>query len=128
VTKDKLRVAARIVLSLVFVGVGVAHFAVPADFVAIMPPYLPYHLELVYLSGVFEVALGLAILVPSIRRYAGWGMVALLIAVFPANVQHALHPPPHMDVGMWGYVRLPFQIVFVVWTLWVTRDEPSADG
>jgi len=124
--KERLRTLARWLLAFVFVGVGVTHFVVPDDFVAIMPSYLPWHYELVIVSGVFEVMGGLGILVPRVRRLAGWGLVALLVAVFPANVQHALHPPPGLDVGIFAWIRLPFQLVFIAWALWVTRPAPSS--
>jgi len=117
-----------LVLSLFFVAIGVGHFVSPDPFVAIMPDYLPFHLELVYLSGAFEVGLGLAVLFQPVRRWAGFGIVALLIAVYPANINMALHPEPFLAQGMSEfalYARLPFQFVFMAWALWVTRPDPS---
>ena len=75
--------------ALFFVAVGVTHFTHPAFFLKIMPPALPAHLALVYLSGAFEILGGLGLLVPRTRRFAGWGLIALLIAVFPANLYMA---------------------------------------
>ena len=123
---DHLRRAARILLALVFIGLGLAHFIVMDDFVAIMPPYLPWHVELVLLSGVFELAGGALLLTGKLKQLTRWGLVLLLIAVFPANVQHAMHPPPDADLGVMGWIRLPFQLVFIAWTLWVTRPDPPA--
>jgi len=125
-TKEWLRIFARAVLSLIFFVAGVAHFTHAEMFVAIMPPYLPWHLELVWISGVFEIAGAVGLWVPRLRSAAGWGLVALLIAVWPANLQHALHPPPDADLGAFGWVRLAFQVVFIAWAWWVSRPEPSA--
>lgn len=101
------------------------HFANAAFFTAIMPPYLPFHLELVYLSGVFEIALGLAILPLATRAQAGLG----LVAVFPANIHMALNPDAYVEAGTsigFIYGRLPFQFLFMYWAWWATRpDAPS---
>ena len=70
---------------------GSLHFLIPGFYLSMMPPWLPWHLELVYLSGVFEVLGGVGLLVPRLRRVACWGLIALLLAVFPANVQYTLN-------------------------------------
>ena len=117
-----LKPALKWLLAAVFVGAGVNHFVNPAVYVRIMPPYLPWHLELVYVSGVFEVVLGVLLLVPRWTRLAAWGLIALLVAVFPANVHMALHAdqfPEIPPVALW--VRLLFQGVFVLWAFWYTR-------
>jgi uncharacterized membrane protein len=119
-----LRRAALVVLALSYVGVGVAHFTHTDMFVAIVPPALPAPRVLVWISEIAEVALGLAVLVPRVRPWAGWGLLALLIAVFPANIYMAvsevglpgLEPPPRW--ALWA--RLPFQLVFAAWALWAT--------
>ncbi|MBI1916252.1 MAG: DoxX family protein [Planctomycetes bacterium] len=121
------RALLRIVLAFFFVGAGVLHFVRPKLYLEIMPPYLPWHRELVYLSGVFEITGGLGILVPSLRRAAGWGLIALLVAVFPANVQMFL------DALATGWtaktvialVRLPLQIPLILWVWWCMRDAPG---
>jgi uncharacterized membrane protein len=117
---------ALLALSLFFVFAGVNHFLSPAFYVSIMPPWLPAHLELVYLSGVFEVLGGLAVLPRPTRSLAGWGLVALLFAVYPANLHMAMNPDAFVAGGMplWGlYARLPLQLVFVLWAWWATRPE-----
>lgn len=117
---------ALIVLAMFFVAIGVGHFVSPDPFVAIMPDYLPLHLELVYLSGVFEVGLGLAVLFRPVRQWAGYGIVALLIAVYPANINMALNPEPFLEQGMTMfalYARLPLQFVLMAWAIWVTRPD-----
>jgi len=111
-------------LSLAFISAGVNHFTKPDFFVAIMPPYLPAHLELVYLSGVFEILLGIAVLVPAVRSLAGWGLIALLIAIFPANLHMALHPELFPDIAPAAlYIRLPIQFILIAWAFWATRDD-----
>lgn len=115
----------RYLLAACFIGAGVLHFVIPDFYVAIMPPYLPWHLELVWISGVFEILGGVGVLFPQpLRRQAAWGLVALLVAVFPANLHVALN-----DVAVGGapaspvfnWVRLPFQLVFIAWVLWCTK-------
>jgi uncharacterized membrane protein len=81
-------------------------------------------LFLVYLSGAFEIVLGAALLVPRCRRMAAWGLIALLVAVFPANIHMAVNPelfPAYRPVMLWA--RLPLQMVFVIWAYWYTRPD-----
>jgi uncharacterized membrane protein len=101
-----------------FVLNGVLHFASPRAYGRMMPPYLPRHRELVYASGAAEAVGGLGLMQPATRRLAGWWLIATLIAIFPANINMALHPErfpkvPGGAVALW--VRLPFQAVFVAW-------------
>ena len=124
---------ALILLAVAFVVAGSNHFVSPEFFVAIMPPYLPAHLELVYLSGVFEIAGGIGVLIPRVRSLAGWGLVLLLVAVFPANFHMAMNPELFSDVSPFAlYVRLPMQIAFILWAYWATRPDtastPGGDG
>lgn len=114
-------------LGLLFVAAGVNHFVHPDFYVRIMPPYLPWHLELVYLSGVFEIILGALLLVPSYTRLAAWGLIALLLAVFPANLHMALNShlfPEIPAAALW--LRLPLQGVLIAWAYWFTREENLA--
>lgn len=99
-----------------FVFAGAMHFARPRLYLAIMPPWLPARLELVYASGVAEIAGGLG-LMTRWRRAAGWWLLATLAAVFPANVHMALHPEDfRVPGGRWTLLaRLPFQLVFAAW-------------
>jgi len=126
---QQLRAPLRMPLALFFVGAGVWHFVRPAFYLKIMPPYLPWHRELVYLSGAFEIAGGLGILVPSLRRVAGWGLIALLVAVFPANVQMFLDVLADQGWTTWTLillVRLPLQIPLILWVWWCMHDAPSS--
>jgi uncharacterized membrane protein len=115
-----------------YVVAGVLHFVVPELYVQIVPPFLPEPLALVYLSGLAEIAVGLGVLYPRTRRYAAWGTVALLLAIFPANVYMAtsgvvVEGMPGggdpSELVRWG--RLPLQAVLIAWALWYTR--PPAD-
>jgi uncharacterized membrane protein len=123
---EKVRTGLRWLLALLMVGVGVMHFARPEPFLLIMPPYLPWHLALVYLSGVAEVVLGAALLVSRTRSAAGWGLIALYVAVFPANLYQAtsqvsFSEEPISPLVLWG--RLPLQLVFMVWAYAVSRPD-----
>ncbi len=88
---SKLKLLLKWVLGLLFAVAGVNHFWRPDFYLGIMPPYLPWHLELVYASGLFEIVLGILLLVPKTSSLAAWGLIALLIAVFPANLHMALN-------------------------------------
>lgn len=107
-----------------FVLAGINHFRDPDVYLAMMPGYLPAHDVLVAASGVLEIAGGVGVLVPRLRSRIGWGLVALLVAVFPANLHMALNPQLFPDLpatALWA--RLPVQILFIAWCLWATGDE-----
>jgi uncharacterized membrane protein len=112
-------------IAICYVLIGFSHFINPTFFINIMPPNLPYHLELVYLSGFFEISLGALLVFNKTRKLAAWGLILLLIAVFPANIylaqsteaQEALEISETMAI-----VRLPFQLVFIAIAFWFTRD------
>ena len=111
----------RYALALLFVGAGVLHFLRPATYLAIMPPALPAPLALVYVSGFFELVGGLGLLPARTRRLAGWGLLALLVAVFPANVYMALiHEQLHIP-GWVAWGRLPLQLPLLWWVWRVMR-------
>lgn len=113
-------------LAAFFILTGLYHFINPAYFLKIMPPYLPWHLFLIYLSGFFEIVLGIMVLIPGLRRLAAWGLIALLIAVFPANIHMALNPQLYAEinpVALW--IRLPLQAVLVAWAYWYTRPRTT---
>lgn len=71
---------------MLMIAAGILHFVKPGFFVRIVPPYLPFPLELVYVSGACEIVLGVLLLTNRFSRMAAWGIVALLVAVFPANI------------------------------------------
>src|SRR4051812_13016956 len=108
---NRIKTASKYLLAIFMIGSGTMHFVRPDLYLKIMPPYLPWHLALVYLSGFFEIALGALLFVPRLSRLAAWGNIALLIAVFPANIflfqhQEILPAPPLLHL-----LRLPLQAV-----------------
>jgi len=109
-------------MSAFYVLGGVYHLVNPGFYLPMMPPYLPWHRELVFVSGVAELVLGVAVLIPGLRRAAALGIIALLIAVFPANLHIAMNDVPLAGAtegaGVWNWVRLPFQAVFIAWAWW----------
>ncbi len=115
--------AGRMLLGGIFIVAGVMHFVVPGVYVRIVPEWLPAARTLVLVSGAFEVLGGVGVLVPSTRRFAAWGLVALLVAVMPANVQMALdHATKWRGIPEWVlWARLPMQVPLVWWAWLYTR-------
>jgi uncharacterized membrane protein len=113
-------------LGVAFVAAGANHFVRSEFYVRIVPPYLPWPHELVLISGVFEILGGIGLLIPRLQVAAAWGLIALLVAVFPANVYMAQHPEigaelfPNLPTITW-WIRLPVQVVFIAWAYWFTR-------
>ena len=109
-------------LAAFFINIGINHFVNPDFYLSIMPPAFPMHAEAVYVSGFFEVLGGICVLIPRLRKIAGWGLVALLVAVYPANIYMAITPEAFTDFPVaLLYVRLVFQFVFFYWAFSVTR-------
>lgn len=105
-----------------FINVGVDHFVNPDFYLNIMPPSFPLHAEAVYISGFFEIVGGICVLIPRLRKIAGWGLVALLVAVYPANIYMAINPQAFPDIPLaLLYVRLAFQFLFFYWAYSVTK-------
>ena len=122
-----LKLILRIVFAVFFVGAGVNHFLRTGFYLRMMPTYVPMHLTMVQISGVAEIVLGVLLLVPQTTAMAAWGLIALLVAVFPANVQMALHPatfPEFQPTALW--LRLPLQVVMIAWAFWYTRRNRRA--
>ena len=114
-------------LSAFFTYAGFHHLFAPDFYVSIMPPWIPGHLALVYISGVFEIMGGIGVLIPRFRALAGIGLVALLIAVYPANLYMAFNPELFPDIPVVAlYVRLALQFVAFYWAYSVTRPDSAA--
>jgi len=116
------------VMAIAYMFAGFNHLMNPDFYVAIMPPKLPNPEWLNVLSGLAEIVLGVYLLAePRVRALAAWGIIALLIAVFPANVYVALEnvgaEGPGSGAGFGNWIRLPFQLLFVVWAWWYTDPE-----
>ena len=128
----------RVILALIMIFAGVVHFARPNPFVKIVPKFLPKPLWLVYISGFFEILGGIGLCIPIVASSAAWGLIALYIAVFPANVNMAVHgmiprwkkaehsaarPPQKVNqistTAKWIlWLRLPLQLVLIAWAAW----------
>jgi uncharacterized membrane protein len=111
-----------------FTFAGAMHFAIPHSYEAMMPPSLPYHREAVVVSGLAEITGGAAVLPRSTRRFARWWLLALLAAVFPANVHMAVNPEQVKGLDLnkvprWAlWARLPLQPLCMLWVWRATRD------
>jgi uncharacterized membrane protein len=114
----------RVVLATVMVGIGLLHFFKPEPFVSIVPAALPSPYLLVIVSGFFEVLGGVGLLVPRARRAASFGLVALYVAVFPANINMVVHPELGGGIPTWAlWARLPLQIVLIAAALLAGKPE-----
>lgn len=130
-SSHQLKEILRGVLAIALIIVGITHFIRPEQYARIVPPELPYPVALVYISGGFEILGGIGLLIPVISVAAAWGIIALFIAVFPANINQALHSIPiegipHQPLLYW--VRLPFQSVLIAWAWWYTRHPEEQPG
>ena len=118
----------RWVLTIFMVGAGINHFRSPAPYLGMMPAELPHPALLVQLSGIAEILGGLGLILPQTRRLTAWGLIALFVAIFPANLNMALNHLPLGDqpVPTWAlWARLPLQVVLIVWAYWFTRPEKN---
>ena len=114
----KLRILSRYLLAAFFIVAGANHFRDPATYLSMMPPWLPAHEALNFISGTAEIAGGIGLLISLTRNAAALGLILLLIAIFPANIHIALNGWPGMDTPRWVlWARLPFQLLFIGWVL-----------
>ena len=114
------------ILAIAFVLAGINHFLNPNFYLKMMPPVLPAPLFLIYLSGVFEIVLGAMLLIPKFTRLAAFGLIALLIAVFPANIYMATKTELFPEFSAAAlYIRLPLQFVIIAWAYWVYLPKKS---
>jgi len=122
-----LKSLARYLFAVGFIVAGLNHFLMTAFYVSIVPPYLPAPLALVIISGLAEIGLGALLLFQRWASLAAWGLIALLIAVFPANLHMALHPElyPFAPAALL-WLRLPLQAVLIAWAYWHTRPGAAS--
>lgn len=127
---NKVRIVLRWTLAFFFVAAGANHFRDPTTYLGMMPPWLPWPAAANIVSGAAEMIGGAGLLVPSTRRLAGWGLIALLIAIFPANLHVAMEGrmPGHDFSPAVLWWRLPFQAVFIAAVWWVAICDPSQDS
>ena len=122
---ERLKLVTIIVMSILYIIIGVKHFTDPIFFLKIMPPYIPFHLELVYLSGAFEILFGFLLLVKKYRRLAGIGIVLLLIAVFPANIYLFQNPEILNAEKSKTLVRLFYQFPLILIAIWHSQKTSN---
>jgi uncharacterized membrane protein len=132
-TLTKLKRPLRYVMGVFYAFAGVMHFVIPKVYARAVPPQFPRPVALVYLSGIAEIVLGVGVLLRRTRQRSAWGLIALLIAVFPANVHMATSDVATAAVPDWAdsltraalWVRLPLQGVLILWAWWYTRLTPE---
>jgi uncharacterized membrane protein len=120
--KYDIKYLSLMVMCIFYISIGFSHFTSPIWYVQIVPPYLPYKLELVYISGLFEILFGGMLFFKKTRFLAGWGLILLLIAVYPANIYLAQTNGAAMNTTpliAWG--RLPVQFIFVGLAYWHSK-------
>lgn len=122
----RLRITGLLILILMFLISGINHFNNPNFYVSIMPPYLPFHSELSYIAGIFEILGAIGLLFAKVRKLVGFGLLILLILIFPANIHMAVYPesfPMYSETTI--YLRLPLQFVFMAWVYWATLRKKA---
>ena len=120
--KFKIITISIIIMSLFYIMAGTNHFINPDWYVRIVPPIFPFKTAIVYISGILEIILGSLLIFPKTRFIAGWGLIILLVAVYPANIYVALTNGEAMDITpliAWG--RLPFQFVLIGLAYWHSK-------
>ena len=121
----------RTAIAILMIAIGVTHFLSPDPFVRIVPAALPWPLALVYISGICEIAGGVGLFPRATRKYASWGLMALYVAVFPANINMAIHDIQLSEAGtmpnwaMWA--RLPLQALLIALVYWLGKARPGAE-
>ena len=131
--KDKiisyLKIFTIYLMSFGYIWIGIKHLTDSEFFLRIMPPFLPFHIELVYLSGAFEIILGIGLLINKYRKLVSWALIILLIGVYPANIYLAFNSEPQQAINispfLASWVRLPLQFVFIALAYWHTKSEIS---
>ncbi|MCH7775919.1 MAG: DoxX family protein [Gemmatimonadetes bacterium] len=110
-------------MAIFFLLNGFNHFRAPELYLRIIPPQLPYPQTLNFISGVAEIALAVLLVIPATSKLAAWGVIALLIAVFPANIYHLFSGGAGTGISLWALAaRLPLQFVFMAWAYWHTSN------
>ena len=130
-SESTLKSGARWVFAISMIAVGLSHFYALPFFMAIVPPWLPMPELMIYISGVFEILGGVGLLVPATRRFSGWGLVALFVAVYPVNIHmlvNDVYPPDVTPNRLLLWARMPIQAIFVVWALWVANIWPRTQS
>lgn len=124
--QTSVRKGFKALMALLYILAGLNHFANPKLYLTLMPPYIPYPEACVWLSGWAEILLGSLLCWPQVSRWAAWGIILLLIAIFPANVHMALHPEIFPTIPLWlRWLRLPLQGLLIAWAYSYTKPQPA---
>ncbi len=124
----KLKTVMKYLLAIAFIGAGLNHFKNPEFYLRIMPPYLPWPSALHLIAGFFEFIFGVMLLIPRFQWYAAWGLIALLLAIYPSNIHMAINNQDYPELPMiYHWIRLPFQFVLIAWAWWYTTAD-EAEG
>jgi uncharacterized membrane protein len=109
-------------MSLLYIAAGVYHFVNPRMYLRIMPAYIPFHLPLVYFTGICEILFALLLIPESTRPAGAWLIIILLVVIFPANIQMAINFKQHHHPALWiAIARLPLQIILIWWAWTYTK-------
>jgi uncharacterized membrane protein len=117
------KIGMKYLFAAIFIFLGFNHFRDPGFYMRIMPPYLPWPSALHLTAGFFEVVLGAMLLIPRFQRLAAWGLIALLLAVYPANIHMAVNHDQYQLPMIFHWIRLPLQFVLIAWAWWFTRAD-----
>ncbi|MBO0858317.1 MAG: DoxX family membrane protein [Chloracidobacterium sp.] len=117
------KIGLKYLFAAIFIFAGVNHFRNPELYLRIMPPYLPWPSALHLIAGFFEVALGVMLLIPRFQKLAAWGLIALLLAIYPANIHMAIHHDLYQLPMIYHWIRLPLQFVLIAWAWWFTTAD-----
>jgi uncharacterized membrane protein len=111
----------------IFIFAGFYHFYDPDFYLRIMPPYLPWPSALHLTAGFFEFVFGVMLLIPRFQKWAAWGLVVLLLAVYPANIHMAVHHELYKYPMIFHWIRLPLQFVLIAWAWWFTKADEEKE-
>jgi uncharacterized membrane protein len=117
------KIGLKYLFAAIFIFAGINHFRDPEFYLRIMPPYLPWPSALHLTAGLFEAALGVMLLIPRFQKLAAWGLIALLLAVYPANIHMAVHHELYQLPMIFHWIRLPLQFVLIAWAWWFTKAD-----
>ena len=116
-----VKLVSRYLFAIAFVAAGIFHFRFPEFYLKIMPPYIPAHQAMVDISGAAEILLGAMLMFSDLQRIAAWGLILLLVAVFPANIYVYQHQELVPGSPLAHLLRLPAQGLLILWAYWYTR-------
>jgi uncharacterized membrane protein len=122
---QQFKIAMKYLFGASFILAGANHFRDPDFYLRIMPPYLPWPSALHLTAGAFEILLGVMLLIPRFQKLAAWGLIALLVAVYPANIHMAQHHELYDLPMIFHWIRLPLQFVLIAWAWWFTKADEA---